>query len=319
MRLRRLNLNRYGMFEEFSLDFGPSNPLASDFHIVFGPNEAGKTTMFNGLLDCFFGIPARTPYAFRHGPAVSVGAKLEVEGEERGFVRTKKRNDSLMDEAGNPVDEELLSAALGRLSREAWTKMFSLDEITLAEGAEDILAAKGELGPVIFQSAAGLHDLTKTLESIQRSSEELFVPATRGRQRKTEIRELADKVGKIDAELKEIDTNERVYKVLRDNLEAAQKFDVEARSKHARLNARLNQLEKLKIAVTDVEELYLNRRLAKGTPKRRPARSRKRKNCFPDTKMLKTGNESRKSDRSASNARAKILRSTPIFTGFGNE
>ncbi|MDE0113357.1 MAG: AAA family ATPase, partial [Albidovulum sp.] len=80
MRLRRLNMLRYGMFDGYSLDFGPSTSGNSDFHIVFGPNEAGKTTIFNGLLDCFFGIPNRTQYSFRHGSAMSVGAALEIDG-----------------------------------------------------------------------------------------------------------------------------------------------------------------------------------------------------------------------------------------------
>ena len=101
MRLRRLNLNRYGMFDDYSLDFGRPKSCAPDFHIVFGPNEAGKTTMFNGLLDCFFGIHSRSPYAFRHGSSIRVGATLEIDGEELGFVRIRKRNDSLLDDAGN--------------------------------------------------------------------------------------------------------------------------------------------------------------------------------------------------------------------------
>ena len=263
MRLRRLNMLRYGMFDGYSLDFGPSTSGNSDFHIVFGPNEAGKTTIFNGLLDCFFGIPNRTQYSFRHGSAMSVGAALEIDGNEQELIRIKKRSDSLLDDAGNPIGEEILEEATGRLSREAWTTMFSLNEVTLAAGAEDILAAKGELGPVIFQSAAGLPDLSRTLDAVLGHSEELFVPAARGRQRRTELRRLVEKVGEIELKLKEIDTNERVYKELRDSLDTARNREAEARSKHDCLNAKRSQLEKLKIAQTDVEELREKRRIAR--------------------------------------------------------
>ena len=261
MRLRRLDLNRYGMFEDFSLDFGQESPSAPDCHIVFGPNEAGKTTLFNGLLDCFFAFPNRTPYGFRHGSTLSVGTALNIDGKERGFVRVKKRNDSLLDDAGNPVDEELLSAALGHLSREAWTTMCSLDENSLAAGAEDILAAKGELGPIIFQSSAGLHDVTKILDAALKNSEELYVPATRGGRRQTKLRKLVAKVAEIDAELKEIDTNARTYRELRDNMQASRELEAEARSKHEFLNSRLRQLENVKIALPDVGDLKESRLL----------------------------------------------------------
>ena len=126
-----------------------------------------------------------------------------------------------------------------------------------------MLAGKGELGPVIFQSSAGLPDLNRTLDGIMKRSEELFVPASPGRQRKTELRELAAKVGEIEKDLKEIDTNERVYKELRDNLQTAQSLEDDARSKHESLNAKLNQLENLKIALPDVEELMKNREIAR--------------------------------------------------------
>ena len=46
MRLRRLDLTRYGKFTGHSLDFGERKPGAPDFHIVYGLNEAGKSTAF---------------------------------------------------------------------------------------------------------------------------------------------------------------------------------------------------------------------------------------------------------------------------------
>ncbi|MFD2844876.1 AAA family ATPase, partial [Paracoccus cavernae] len=34
--------------------------------MIYGPNEAGKSTLFSAWLDFLFGIPARTPYDFLH-------------------------------------------------------------------------------------------------------------------------------------------------------------------------------------------------------------------------------------------------------------
>ncbi|HMO31239.1 AAA family ATPase, partial [Enterovirga sp.] len=46
MRLRRLDLVRYGKFTDRSLDFGERSAGQPDLHVVFGPNEAGKSTAF---------------------------------------------------------------------------------------------------------------------------------------------------------------------------------------------------------------------------------------------------------------------------------
>ena len=56
MRLARLNLARYGKFTDFVLDFGAKQLEKPDFHIIFGSNEAGKTTALTAILDLLYGI-----------------------------------------------------------------------------------------------------------------------------------------------------------------------------------------------------------------------------------------------------------------------
>ena len=52
MRLRRLDLIRYGHFTDKSIDL----PAAEvDFHIVYGPNEAGKSTALSAIEDLLKG------------------------------------------------------------------------------------------------------------------------------------------------------------------------------------------------------------------------------------------------------------------------
>ena len=51
MRLDRLDLTRYGRFTDVRLDFPPPAPDAPDLHVIFGPNEAGKSTLFSAWLD----------------------------------------------------------------------------------------------------------------------------------------------------------------------------------------------------------------------------------------------------------------------------
>ena len=66
MRLRRFDLLRYGHFTDRAIDFGGPGNGRPDLHLIIGPNEAGKSTMLNGLGDLLFGIGATSPYNFLH-------------------------------------------------------------------------------------------------------------------------------------------------------------------------------------------------------------------------------------------------------------
>ena len=66
MRLNRLDLTRYGKFTDRSIDFRRAGPGQPDLHIVYGPNEAGKSTMLRGFLDLLFGIETRSRFNFLH-------------------------------------------------------------------------------------------------------------------------------------------------------------------------------------------------------------------------------------------------------------
>ena len=79
MRLQRLDLTRYGKFTDHSLDFGPRVAGRPDLHIVYGPNEAGKSTALSAILDLLYGIEMRSRYGFLHPYAtMRIGAVLET-------------------------------------------------------------------------------------------------------------------------------------------------------------------------------------------------------------------------------------------------
>ncbi|RUY03244.1 hypothetical protein EOA25_20245, partial [Mesorhizobium sp. M2A.F.Ca.ET.040.01.1.1] len=121
MRLRRLDLIRYGKFTDRTIDFGPKPTSGPDLHVVFGLNEAGKSTALAGFLDLLFGIEERSKYNFIHEySAMRLGAVLELQGVEQAFTRTKQRNNSLLDATGKPVSEMAITAHLAGLSRDAY-------------------------------------------------------------------------------------------------------------------------------------------------------------------------------------------------------
>ena len=61
MRLLRLDLARFGLFTDVSLDLS-----APGTHVLLGHNEAGKTTAMAAIEQLLYGIPVRTSHAFLH-------------------------------------------------------------------------------------------------------------------------------------------------------------------------------------------------------------------------------------------------------------
>ncbi len=54
MRIARLDLARYGRFTDRTIDFGDRPESGPDLHIVYGLNEAGKSTTASAILDLLF-------------------------------------------------------------------------------------------------------------------------------------------------------------------------------------------------------------------------------------------------------------------------
>lgn len=164
MRLRRLDLARYGKFTDRTIEFGEPAEGEPDLHIIYGPNEAGKSTAFAGFLDLLFGIEAQSRYGFLHPyQSMRVGGCLELSGGKRELVRVKRRQQSLLDAGDQPVPEGIILGDLGGLDRNAYRTMFSLDDETLEAGGRSILASNGELGQLLFSASAGLSELSATL------------------------------------------------------------------------------------------------------------------------------------------------------------
>ena len=144
MRLNRLDLIRYGRFKDAEIVFPRPVEGVPDVTVIFGPNEAGKSTAYHAFLELLFGFKGGAhPYAFKFERSdLLVGAELDLPG--RGTMalhRNSKRTQSLLDAQDRPINEAILSGALHGLSRETYEERFSLNEKGLREGGERIAGA----------------------------------------------------------------------------------------------------------------------------------------------------------------------------------
>ena len=201
MRIARLDLLRYGHFTDTSIDFG-STASKSDFHIIFGSNETGKSTTRIALEDFLFGIPARSKHNFLHKSSqLRIGAEVQWKGGELLAIRTKGRDHTLKDPDSNDAIDEgevLLAEALNYASREFFIRMFSLDHQRLREGGQSILDADDDVGQAIFSASAGLTGVQSTLESWKSAADDLWAP------RKSKTRAYYSALGRFDAAKKSV-------------------------------------------------------------------------------------------------------------------
>lgn len=219
MRLRRLDLTRYGKFTDYSIDFGEHVAGTPDLHIVYGLNEAGKSTSLSAYLDLLFGIEERTKYGFLHqGKAMEIGACLEFGGQVHKFRRVKQRNNSLLDLHGQPVNEAVLSVPLAGLTRDAYRMMFSLDDQTLEDGGNAILESKGDLGELLFSASAGLAGISSILEAAVAEASGIF----RKRASSTKIAGLKRQIADFKSQRDEIDVQASAHRALTTALRQAE-------------------------------------------------------------------------------------------------
>jgi len=115
VKIAQINLPAYGAFTGADVAFD----LSRSIHVVYGPNEAGKTTRRSAISDLLFGFPKTTRYAFKHDmQQLRVRATVDIDGALHIIERRKGTKDTLRDEKGDIIAEAILIGWLGGVSRD---------------------------------------------------------------------------------------------------------------------------------------------------------------------------------------------------------
>ena len=175
MKLKRLNLKCFGHFSDYVIDLGDG----SAFTVVYGLNEAGKSTVLRAIRDFLYGIPARSNDSYLYPPAkMRVEALLEdSSGKELVLARRKGNKNTLLDGENKPVAESFLQQYLGSINRESFSLMFGMDHRSLRRGGEDLLKGRGALGEALFEAASGIGGLREIFWGLEKEAGELFKPS----------------------------------------------------------------------------------------------------------------------------------------------
>ncbi len=177
MKIKKMNLIAYGPFTDLELDFSDEN---APFHMVYGPNEAGKSSALRALRSMLFGIPVRTLDSFLHpNPKLRIGAQLtRSDGKQIEFIRRKGQSKTLRGPDGQSLlDDDSLTPFLGGVDQYLFEQMFAIGHEDLVKGGEEIISGGGSVGQALFAAGAGLIRLQGFRQRLEQEGEALFKPS----------------------------------------------------------------------------------------------------------------------------------------------
>ncbi len=220
MILSRLDLKAFGRFTDVSLDLsaGPRR-----FHLVYGPNESGKTTSLRAITSLLFGIPQTSDDCFVHRKdRVRVGGLLvdPASGVSLECIRRRGRKATLRDAHDDePIDETSLESMLGGINRETFLTRFGLSYEALVQGGTAILQGGGDLGQILFAAGAGVGRLREIQTELDEAAGALFAP----RGKKASINAALKSLEEDRLQLRDVQVPAAEFARLRDQFEAKQR------------------------------------------------------------------------------------------------
>lgn len=173
MRFRRLHVPAFGPFTNLDLRFS-DHPC--DLHVIYGANEAGKSSLLRAIRDLLFGIHGQSPDNFLHDySALRIrGEIVNRAGTQLTFQRRKGNKNTLLDAEGNPLSDDALLPFLGGVDQSYFSAMFGLGARELRDGAQQLLRGEGDLGNALFSASMGGTPIEKILEVLAAEADQLF-------------------------------------------------------------------------------------------------------------------------------------------------
>lgn len=253
MKIEKLSLLRFGPFTDLILDFASDG---KNLHVIFGSNEAGKSTILRAVLGFLFGIPETTLDDHVHKKsALRIGAHIETaDGRVMELIRRKGRKNTLLTTDERPIDETEFMNCLGGVGRELFEVMFGLSHEVLVQGGHELLEGKGELGESLFSAGTGLLGFHRAHTSLRDEVNAIFTPRSHTLPLNAAIKKFKDKKKQIA----ELSLKPRAWKYLQEKLEVSirklKDMSRELETASAELT-RLNRLQRTLPLINKREEL----------------------------------------------------------------
>lgn len=243
MKILQMNLTAFGPFTDTRI---PMAGGEEGLHIIYGPNEAGKSSALRALRQMLYGIPERSRDNFTHPHnMLRIGAALRhSDGKVFEFIRRKGRVNTVRAVDDKTVlDEGELERFLGGVGGDVFATMFGIDHADLIRGGREIVQGGGSLGQVLFAAGAGISNLRRVQFELQEEADGLFRPSGQ----KQRINETVSALNRCRKELRDAQLPDREWerhdRALRDALRSKAVIEcaLEEKQKERRRLERINE------------------------------------------------------------------------------
>lgn len=250
MKFLKLYLEAYGPFTNIELEF-PSG--TQSINIVYGLNEAGKSSTLRALTSLLFGISPKTTDDFVHDKStLRVGALLRhSDGTEKAFYRRKGNKNTLLNETGDSINDSEISPYLAGLTREVFETMYGINAETLSKGGQELVLGGGEIKTALFSAAAGIPEIRGLLKTVDGQAEELFKP----RGSTQHINRLIKKYDESKKSMKELSLTVREWEELTKQVDELNNKSTALKNSIIEKNATLEHKRRQFEVLQDVGEL----------------------------------------------------------------
>ena len=190
MKIEKLLIYGFGKHENVIVDFGPN------MNVLYGVNEAGKTTIQQFILHILFGFPQRNSAMLRYEPKSGgkYGGQIQLTDDVYGRctverVRGKSAGDvTVYFEDGRRGGEDALHQLLRQYDRASFESIFSFSMLQL-QGFEKM--DEGELSRTLLASGTtGVDSLLRLEMKMEKEMDDLFKKSGRNPLLNVKMKEL---------------------------------------------------------------------------------------------------------------------------------
>jgi len=245
MRLRRLEVEHFGVFSGQTFEFHPN------FALLFGPNEAGKSTLLQLVREVLFGFKVQqNPYLFvDHAGEMAATATFDLAaGGELRFRRRKGTKGEVVGQlssTGQEIDAADLQKLLGGATRELYEHVFGFSLRELSQADESLQRAN--LTEALYGGGlGGLAHFQRVQAELQSEADSLFTPRGRGKQ---VIHQLLAQIKEQGKELRQHTIKPRDYEQLVDQCRRAKDQADRLRDELEELRRHVAHLDRVARAV----------------------------------------------------------------------
>lgn len=244
MKLLELNLIAFGPFSDCHIDLSGGE---HGLHLIYGPNEAGKSSSLLAITYFLYGFPTQTPVDFKHSyKNLRIGGRLRhSDNTDLHVVRRKAKQKSLR--CGNDqdaIDDDALAPFLGDVDHGLFTTMFGINHERLRSGGQEIAQGCGRIGELLFAAGAGVVDLQQIQNNLHSTMEGLLKSSGRSGSIHAGIQDyLANRKG-VDEALVSVDAWNRIEENLRASRQHKQQLD----QRLSQTQCELERLQRIQLA-----------------------------------------------------------------------